>query len=446
MKLTILIIGGIVTTASAFQTQSSKLTKSFHHNHNIPTSTITTSLSSSVINIAEDAQRDVGTFDQWAMQCGVQRADGVQITTNDGMDYELITQNDIPANNPVLFVPGNMILSSNLAKQEFGILKDAEKRIVSARAADQVPHFYLFLKILTEFEKGEQSPWFPWLNSLPRYYSNGASMTPFCFDCLPPFAGRLASNERIRYIQFFQSLKFVPFVSDDIKRSKELSKWAYAVVHTRCFEMPDGDVKLVPMADMFNHGADTDVELNYDEEGNCYAYSTYDIPAGYPLRITYADHTNPSRLFARWGFLDYSAPASFCKIIISRPDQKLINMGYEYSKLLFYKDTGEISEQVWDILLYLNLGATDPDQQQAFYDAHMNGDYNTKQQFHQHYFPQTLASLQEHVNNFLGELDQLAMKAQGKSVDEHPRLPLILGHNEFVRETFLRVKSNIDNM
>ena len=161
--------------------------------------------------------------------------------------------------------------------------------------------------------------------------------------------------------------------------------------------------------------------------------------------LTYHTVSSSKCLFARWGFLDKSAPATFCKIMIKRPDDKLVNMGYDHSKMLFYKDTGDVSEEVWDVLLYLNL-ANDPGQQQAFYDAHVNGDYDTKQQYHSHYFPQTLASLQDHVNAFLMSLDDLEAKTQGRSIAEHPRLPLIMEHNEFVRETFLRVKANIDNM
>ena len=202
------------------------------------------------ININENAARDVGTFDEWALSCGVQRSPGFQLMSQDGMEYNAMTSEGIPAQSPVLFVPNVMILTSNQAKMEFGRCESAEKRLVSAKASDHISHFYLFLKILREYEMGEQSQWFPWLNSLPRYYSNGASMTPFCFECLPPLVGQLASNERVRYIQFFQALKFVDFLSESTKTSKELTKWAFAVVHTRCFETPDGDVKLVPMADM----------------------------------------------------------------------------------------------------------------------------------------------------------------------------------------------------
>lgn len=203
-----------------------------------------------VVNIAENSQRDIGAMDEWAAAYGVQKCEGFRIASDDGMDYNAMTDEDIPAESPILYVPNDMILSTSKAQEEFGRVESAEQRLVSAKAADHIPHFYLFLKILREYEMGEQSPWYPWLDSLPRYYSNGASMTPFCFECLPPLVGWLATNDRIRFIQFFQALKFVDFISDQTKSSKELAKWAFAVVHTRCFETADGDVKLVPVADM----------------------------------------------------------------------------------------------------------------------------------------------------------------------------------------------------
>lgn len=439
-----------VPTGVAFQSQtratwsSSSIGNVRAHCSRSRTQELQASLASLVVDISESTLRDVGTFDEWATNCGVQRAEGFQLTSEDGVDVCAMTAQDLPAESPVLFVPNEMILTGSKAQQELGRFETAEKRLVSGRIADHIPHFYLFLKILNEYEMGDQSPWYPWLNSLPRYYSNGASMTPFCFECLPPLVGWLAMNERVRFIQFFQALKHVDFLSEQTKSSKELAKWAFAVVHTRCFETDDGDVRLVPMADMFNHGTETEIDIRYDDEGNCYAYTSYDVPAGYPLRMSYGDYTNPSRLFARYGFLDQSSPATFCKIMINRPSQELVNMGYDHSRMLFGKDTGDVSEEVWDVLLY-QLLENNPDQR-SLYDAHMNGDFATKQQIHQHYFPETLAALRNHVDTFLNSLDELSAKAVGRDVNDHPRLPLIMRHNEFVRDTFLMVKANLDNM
>lgn len=407
--------------------------------------TTTNSKLRAYVDIDEGAPRDIGTMEEWATSCGVQRFEGFQLNPTQEqpvLEVGVMTTTELPNGSPVVYVPNVMILSSRQALEEIGRIDAAEERLVSAKAAEHVPQFYLFLKILREFELGDQSPWFPYFNALPRYYANGASMTPFCFDCLPPLASSLAMGERIKFIQFFQALRSVDFLSDDVKGSKDLAKWAFAVVYTRGFATPDGDFKIAPMADMFNHAADPECTLTYDEEGNCSIYACKDVPPGSPLRLQYGDPTNPSQIFARYGFVDESSEASFCKIMISRPDRKLVDMGYAQNKMLFYKNTGDISQEVWDVLLYQVL-TSDPNVQEQFYQAHIQGDYQTKQAIHDHYFQQTSVALNNHVNTFLRDLGNLQKKGIGKDTQEHPRLTLIMQHNEFVKQTFLAVQAQL---
>lgn len=184
--------------------------------------------------------------------------------------------------------------------------------------------------------------------------------------------------------------------------------------------------------------------MNYDEEGNCSVFASKDVPAGSPLRMSYGDPTNPSILFAQYGFLDETSPATFCKITLN-PTPQLKDMGYDFSRMLFYKDTGDVSQEVWDVLLYQNL-ASKRDVQQAFYQAHMEGDTETKNAIHREYFLETTTALKKHVDTFLVQLDELSQKGAGKDTNQHPRLPLILKHNAFVKETFLAVKGNVDAM
>lgn len=203
------------------------------------------------------------------------------------------------------------------------------------------------------------------------------------------------------------------------------------------------------MADLFNHGTENEIWLSYDEYGNCYAQTTKDVPANSPLRVSYGDSTNPSFLLARYGFLDESSPATFCKILPEHISKEMKNLGYAHDRLLFYKDTGDVSDEVWDILLYMALGETDPATQQQFYQAHMNGDYETRQSIHEQYYPLTAAKLTEHIDTFLDELDGFKRKGEygGKvAAEDHPRLPLVLRHNEFVRSTFeaVRCKQGLD--
>lgn len=151
-----------------------------------PTLTTRTSSLAVMVDINESVPRDVWTMDQYMTDCGVQRSEGLSIYDSSihnqeaGTDFSLMTQTNIPAQSPVLCVPANMILSSKeLREGELkGIVEPAEEYLdIMGVEKTEVPMFHLFLKILIEYEKGDASPWFPWMNSLPRHYYNGASMT-----------------------------------------------------------------------------------------------------------------------------------------------------------------------------------------------------------------------------------------------------------------------------
>ena len=276
------------------------------------------------------------------------------------------------------------------------------------------------------------------------YYTN-TNYAAYCYECLPPLVSKLSMNERIKFINFYKSLQVISpnLLSDDIRNNQELSKWAYNIVYTRCF----GNT-LVPMADMFNHASiDVNIEIRMDENQNCYVYSLRDIQPNEPLCLSYGDPTNPSHLFATYGFLDESSPATFCKIMNIKPTPELQNIGLDYTKMLFFKDTGDITEEVWDVLLYQILELRGEQNVKAeFYNAHMNGDADTKNDIHQRYFEYTSSTLKDHVDTFLKELDDLSAKALTKNVNEHPRIPIILAHNAFVKETFLKVQTKINGM
>jgi len=424
-----------------------------------PTSCSATSLQMStfaqqtqgLVDISVAATRDVTSFDEWALQCGVQRSPGFQFTAGDDMygtnNLGVQTTEDLPAGSPVLFVPNQMIISASQAHAELG---NSISNLSMVDEAD-LPVFYVFLKILKEYELGQDSPWYPWLNSLPRAYYNGAAMTEFCFDTLPPLAGFLAMKERFRFSnQFFQALAFVDdnVLSQETKQNRILARWAFSVAYTRGLPTPDGsDFKVVPMGDMFNHGTETQIDWGFDEEGNFMANSSCDVPAGSELCISYGDPTNPSHLLARYGFLDETSPASFCKILILDPSQELLDMGYDHSRMLFYRHTGDVSPEVWDVLCYKMLGEMgEYENQQALHQAQVSGDTDTKQAIMDHYYPQTAQALMEHVESFLIELDQLSARADGVDWKEHPRLPLILQHNSFVKQTFNNVRDNLMQM
>lgn len=397
------------------------------------------------VDLSEFAVRDVSALQDWAYNYGVQQMDGFELTSDDGLDVYPRTNVDAPAGSSVLYVPANLFLTSYSAREEFGVQQEAEKLIGALAGSDQFPLFYLFLKVLNEYNLGEESPWYPWLSSLPRVFNNGASMTPTCYDCLPPLAAKFSMQERVRCINCRQALKDVDFIDDSTKKNEDLLKWVYNVVETRSIEMDGGERVIIPMFDMFNHcSAGHEIEMSFDESGSAVAYTTVDVPAGSPLHVSYGNYylTNPSATFAKYGFIDESCPSTFCKMMDIIPSTELRDIGLSFSRMLFY-NTGEVSEEVYDVLLYQILSES-KQAQKEFYNACVNGDYETKQAYHNEYMGKTIAKLKDHVDKFLKDLQSLSDKTMTKDVNEHPRLPLIMAHNELCYNIFMSVKSNID--
>jgi len=215
------------------------------------------------------------------------------------------------------------------------------------------------------------------------------------------------------------------------------------VALTRSIEV-NGERFIAPLADMFNHAAQTNVEISYDGEGNCNVYATADIPAGSELSVSYGDPTDPTPLFAKYGFLDESSPGTFCKLMKHRTEME--EMGYTFANLLFYRDSGEISPEVYDVVLYQILKENDPSQAQEFYQSVVNFDEQTKNSYVENYWSYIKEEMQKHVDGTLRDLDKWSSKASSYDINTHPRVPLILQHNSFVKETFTRVKNSLDYM
>lgn len=403
----------------------------------------------SAYDIFEDADREVITMECWANDNGIQRSDGFKLAEEQkGKEVYATTTQDVAAGQPVLFVPEHLILSSNKAMAELRCdqMLESEKFVVMKGATSESRQWYLMLKILKEIQNGRDSPWYAWLNSLPRYYENAPAMTDFCLQCLPPLMRKLAEEERDNAHRLSkESIKKVPFLCDDLKyHPRDFCQWAYQIVYTRSVETEDGDLKIIPMADYFNHGSDyTEIAPSYDEAGNYYAYTTYDVPAGSPLRISYADPRNPAHLLARYGFMDENCPASYCKLLPPTVNQDMLDLGYSHNRMLFYR-TGEVADEVWDIFLYTHLSSTNIDDREAMMMAHRNSDFDTKLALHEKYYSATSAALLEHVDGILYEIDKVIKKSEAHPIYvkyEHNRLPLIHRHNQFVRETFSNVRS-----
>lgn len=179
-------IGICATSISAFTPSRGTIARSLTTQQSSSPLTTTqlnqyASATAGAINLADEyAQRDVYSMEEFATQYGLQKAPGVELYSDDGSDYQLITQQPIGAGQTILYVPSDIILSSEKAYQEFGgEIQQAEQVLVQIDQGTKarLPLFRLMVKILAEYDQGENSAWYPWLNSLPRVYYNGVSMT-----------------------------------------------------------------------------------------------------------------------------------------------------------------------------------------------------------------------------------------------------------------------------
>ena len=75
-----------------------------------------------LVNVADIwSERDVYSMEQWATQYGMQKADGVELYSEDGgSDYSLMTTSGVSAGETVIWVPASIVINSASVEQEFG--------------------------------------------------------------------------------------------------------------------------------------------------------------------------------------------------------------------------------------------------------------------------------------------------------------------------------------
>ena len=395
-------------------------------------------------------ERDVSPMVEWCLGYGAQTAPGVEIVPvvpNNPRNFGVRTAQPIAKGSPVMFIPAQLVLSSSGIQQEFGgSLDQAEQILAQHGVTDRLPLFRLMVKILAEYEKAEQSPYYPWLNAMPRIFYNGVSMTDACFQCLPPYVSYLASMERDNYAYFYGALVRgnVP-LSPDTTADDNLVRWAYNVALTRHqVVIPQVEKKIAPFADMINHGTYPNVEIAYDGEGNCIVTAIRDIPAESQLAITLGDASNPSPLFATYGFLDDDCPGVFCKALDHQ--QEMQELGYDFTELLFGTETGEIGSRVWNLFLYKLLKDNNDPNAQVLLNAVRNKDSKTSKALNQQYLQYTHQALTQNVDSTIALIDELTARANSYDVDTHPRVPVIVAHNNLVRDTFTKVQAQLYQM
>ena len=203
-------------------------------------------------------------------------------------------------------------------------------------------------------------------------------------------------------------------------------------------------VYLVIFLPQLNHSAEPNCEITFDAQGNCNVAALYDIAPGSPLSISLGDPTNPTPIFAQYGFLPNDCATIFCKAV--HLNDQIEDLGYEYRDLLIQTQTGEIAPKVWDVFLYKILQDNDYNAAEAYKVACKTNDEATKQEYQGGYFEYTLQALKDHVYGIMNDVDQLTATAQTYDLNTHPRVPVIVAHNQLVSQTFHMTASLLEAM
>ena len=156
--------------------------------------------------------------------------------------------------------------------------------------------------------------------------------------------------------------------------------------------------------------------------------SSFTIPISPPLLL------RVHRIFAKYGFLPTDCATIFCKAI--HLVDVMYELNYDMTDLLIQTQTGEIAPPVWDAFLYDVLIKNDYNSAQQFSAAVQSGDEATKEQIANEWYPYTLDALKTHVNSVLDDAAKLTKKANKMSLAKHPRVPVIVAHNQLVSQTF----------
>lgn len=140
VSATALVALASIADVAAFVSMANSVSHSIHQ----------TSLAAH-ISTSEDSPRNLQDLEEWCTQYGVQKMNGVQLYSEDFLDWQLITTEDIPAGTALLYVPAEMVLSSFRVAQEFDSMGDvsvakAVEKLGKIGGAGSIPKFHLFLK------------------------------------------------------------------------------------------------------------------------------------------------------------------------------------------------------------------------------------------------------------------------------------------------------------
>jgi len=239
------------TTSPRLTSSSSSSFSSVNQNDRVSKSALYATVAYKV-NVAEAAPRNGYSFMEWAGHYGIQ-PENFQLQPVEGdLNWGAVATQPARAGQRALFVPSMLrMFTPNIKQQEFPNVAQVVQQKIDPKTSngdiDLANHFYLFLKVLKEYELGTESPYYAWLDALPRKFNTAVNFRDVETDCLPPFVKFLSKRDQNNYSLFARTLKeiYTPDISDETKNNMDITKWAFNIVFTRARES-FGAAEIIP--------------------------------------------------------------------------------------------------------------------------------------------------------------------------------------------------------
>ena len=348
------------------------------------------------ILMEQDDNRKVPSLQEWAVSQGISIADGVELVNNGMGDWgvgltgaETINNNSTTyrKGSAIMTIPKGLILSSSDI-DDVGLIESITASMTKANLNYFVPECLLVLRVLQECSLGASSPWYPWLESLPKSFDTGLYLNELEASHVQRLAPDFLRQQQLQFracqiaIQStVQSMPMYNEVAAYLKKSPEdddIIRWAFSVVFTRSWRSQQSSediatATLVPLGDMFNH-ADGEYAtiipnmIEKSKEEQIVMTLSKDTMAGTNLHLSYGLTTHPGRFLVVFGFWDRSAP--FMDANLTVPDAYKVN---DPSQLVVSTRNGGITQEVLDLATFRFLQQSKPEEAKRWIEAQQTG-------------------------------------------------------------------------
>ena len=400
--------------------------------------------------------RDVLALSNWAKKSGILMHDKLQWKNYGSGDWGLVLKEPVPRGTVLLKIPRSLVLDSRVIREDIsdGTCKDVLEALGNFAVHDE--NFWIVWR-LYQLKCSGNEDFAPWLEAMPTTFPQ---FTKEEQDCLPFYAKYAAEYQDSKFQAFCKAAEIM--ISDDgssfdTSKDDDVStlKWAFQAVNSRFWKTVPGEhfkditqtSELVPIGDMMNHRDPPNVQMTpADSDYVTFAYKGSDnegsgdgdkgdkAPAekdgDQDLFITYGQPANPHRFLVIFGFAP--SPEYMPKVWSHLSYSATNPYAADIDKMVFDSRTGEVSQQVWDAILW---ELSEPSSQEKYLKGR-----DAKLVKYKSLLDDVLLN---HLNKQLDELATCRGKIDKLDKTRSPNLDLIRRHNEYLTEVFAKVKNNL---